>query len=467
MTSSRLLWIPTTRPFSDAGVRAIVDEFEATLDEEYKEEHGANLGECVDKLQKKIVRRWLANGKRVDGRGMEEVRPLAAEVHVLPRVHGSGMFTRGQTQVLTLCTLGTLGDAQELDTIFEEKEKRYIHHYNFPSFSVGETRPSRGPGRREIGHGALAERALLPVIPPVSEFPYALRLVSEVISSNGSTSQGSVCGSTLALMDAGVPIKAPVAGISCGLITDGGQETTFTDIQGVEDFYGDMDFKVAGTKKGITAIQVDIKVDGLTPNIIKQAFEKCRVARYGILDEIMLKAIPQPREDVSDWAPKMTTMHINPDKIREVIGKGGSVIQNIVAESGAKVDIEDDGTVTIASVDEAAGAEARRRVEELAATVEVGKVYEGKVQRLLDFGAIVQVLPGRDGLLHISQIAHERVNQVSDYLKEGQTVRVKVLEIDDKDRIRLSMKALIEKPEHKEKKEETGQQEGNPDIIKG
>lgn len=253
----------------DAGVRAIVDEFEATLDEEYKEEHGANLGECVDKLQKKIVRRWLANGKRVDGRGMEEVRPLAAEVHVLPRVHGSGMFTRGQTQVLTLCTLGTLGDAQELDTIFEEKEKRYIHHYNFPSFSVGETRPSRGPGRREIGHGALAERALLPVIPPVSEFPYALRLVSEVISSNGSTSQGSVCGSTLALMDAGVPIKAPVAGISCGLITDGGQETTFTDIQGVEDFYGDMDFKVAGTKKGITAIQVDIKVDGLTPNIIK------------------------------------------------------------------------------------------------------------------------------------------------------------------------------------------------------
>ena len=239
---------------------------------------------------------------------MEEVRPLAAEVHVLPRVHGSGMFTRGQTQVLTLCTLGTLGDAQELDTIFEEKEKRYIHHYNFPSFSVGETRPSRGPGRREIGHGALAERALLPVIPPVSEFPYALRLVSEVISSNGSTSQGSVCGSTLALMDAGVPIKAPVAGISCGLITDGGQETTFTDIQGVEDFYGDMDFKVAGTKKGITAIQVDIKVDGLTPNIIKQAFEKCRVARYGILDEIMLKAIPQPREDVSDWAPKMTTM---------------------------------------------------------------------------------------------------------------------------------------------------------------
>ena len=298
----------------DAGVREIVDAFEATLSEEYLEEHGANLPECVDKLQKKIVRRWLANGKRVDGRGMEEIRPLASEVGVLSRAHGSGMFTRGQTQGLTICTLGTMGDAQELDTIFEEKEKRYIHHYNFPSFSVGETRPSRGPGRREIGHGALAERALLPVIPSAEEFPYAMRLVSEVISSNGSTSQGSVCGSTLALMDAGVPIKAPVAGISCGLITDGGQETTFTDIQGVEDFYGDMDFKVAGTKKGITAIQVDIKVDGLTPNIIKEAFRKCKVARYEILDEVMLKAIDKPRADVSDWAPKMTTMQIDPDK---------------------------------------------------------------------------------------------------------------------------------------------------------
>mgnify|MGYP001646416917 CR=1 FL=1 len=311
----------------EENIRAITERLEEAFAD--NEEWLAVLGEAVYQYQKKTVRKMiLKDHKRPDGRGITEIRPLAAEIDILPRVHGSGMFTRGQTQVLTLCTLGTLGDAQELDTIFEEKEKRYIHHYNFPSFSVGETRPSRGPGRREIGHGALAERALLPVIPPVSEFPYALRLVSEVISSNGSTSQGSVCGSTLALMDAGVPIKAPVAGISCGLITDGGQETTFTDIQGVEDFYGDMDFKVAGTKKGITAIQVDIKVDGLTPNIIKQAFEKCRVARYGILDEIMLKAIPQPREDVSDWAPKMTTMHINPDKIREVIGKGGSVIQN-------------------------------------------------------------------------------------------------------------------------------------------
>ena len=410
-----------------------------------KEEHDANLGECVDKLQKKIVRRWLANGKRVDGRGMEEVRPLAAEVHVLPRVHGSGMFTRGQTQVLTLCTLGTLGDAQELDTIFEEKEKRYIHHYNFPSFSVGETRPSRGPGRREIGHGALAERALLPVIPPVSEFPYALRLVSEVISSNGSTSQGSVCGSTLALMDAGVPIKAPVAGISCGLITDGGQETTFTDIQGVEDFYGDMDFKVAGTKKGITAIQVDIKVDGLTPNIIKQAFEKCRVARYGILDEIMLKAIPQPREDVSDWAPKMTTMHINPDKIREVIGKGGSVIQNIVAESGAKVDIEDDGTVTIAAVKATDADKAKKMIEAIVKDPEPGEVYYGKVVRILPIGAFVELAPGKDGMIHISKLENRRVEKVEDVLNIGDMTWVKVTEIDEKGRWNLSRKdALIE-----------------------
>ena len=404
----------------DAGVRTIVDEFEATLDEEYKEEHGANLGECVDKLQKKIVRRWLANGKRVDGRGMEEVRPLAAEVHVLPRVHGSGMFTRGQTQVLTLCTLGTLGDAQELDTIFEEKEKRYIHHYNFPSFSVGETRPSRGPGRREIGHGALAERALLPVIPPVSEFPYALRLVSEVISSNGYTSQGSVCGSTLALMDAGVPIKAPVAGISCGLITDGGQETTFTDIQGVEDFYGDMDFKVAGTKKGITAIQVDIKVDGL---------------------------IPQPREDVSDWAPKMPTMHINPDKIREVIGKGGSVIQNIVAESGAKVDIEDDGTVTIAAVKATDADKAKKMIEAIVKEPEPGEIYYGKVVRLMNFGAFVNLLPGKDGMVHISKMADHRIEKVEDAVKEGDMVWVKVMEIDDKGRVNLSMKDV--KPEEK------------------
>ena len=419
------------------------------LEEKYAEQWGAaTIEELMYKMQKFVVRRWLLDeGKRVDGRGINEIRPLAAEVGLLPRVHGSGMFTRGQTQVLTLCTLGTLGDAQELDTIFEEKEKRYIHHYNFPSFSVGETRPSRGPGRREIGHGALAERALLPVIPPVSEFPYALRLVSEVISSNGSTSQGSVCGSTLALMDAGVPIKAPVAGISCGLITDGGQETTFTDIQGVEDFYGDMDFKVAGTKKGITAIQVDIKVDGLTPNIIKQAFEKCRVARYGILDEIMLKAIPQPREDVSDWAPKMTTMHINPDKIREVIGKGGSVIQNIVAESGAKVDIEDDGTVTIAAVKATDADKAKKMIEAIVKEPEPGEIYYGKVVRLMNFGAFVNLLPGKDGMVHISKMADHRIEKVEDAVKEGDMVWVKVMEIDDKGRVNLSMKDV--KPEEK------------------
>jgi len=428
----------------DAGIRTIVDEFEAGLDEAYKEEHLANLPEAVDKLEKKIVRRWLANGKRVDGRGMEEVRPLAAEVGVLPRVHGSGMFTRGQTQVLTLCTLGTLGDAQELDTIFDEKEKRYIHHYNFPSFSVGETRPSRSPGRREIGHGALAERALLPVIPSAEEFPYALRLVSEVFSSNGSTSQGSVCGSTLALMDAGVPIKAPVAGISCGLITDGGQETTFTDIQGVEDFYGDMDFKVAGTKKGITAIQVDIKVDGLTPNIIKEAFRKCRVARLGILDDVMLKAIEKPRVDVSDWAPKMTTMQIDPDKIREVIGKGGSVIQNIVAESGAKVDINDDGVITIASVHASEAETAKRMIEAIVKVPEVGEIYYGKVVRLMNFGAFVNLTASKDGMVHISKMANRRIEKVEDAVNVGDMVWVKVMEIDDKGRINLSMKDVRE-----------------------
>ena len=428
----------------DAALLPIMDK----IAEEYPDLTEADLDLVSYKMQKYVVRRWLLDeGKRVDGRGINEIRPLAAEVGILPRVHGSGMFTRGQTQVLTTCTLGGTKDNQLMDDLTDEQTKRYIHHYNFPSFSVGETRPSRGPGRREIGHGALAERALLPVIPPVSEFPYALRLVSEVISSNGSTSQGSVCGSTLALMDAGVPIKAPVAGISCGLITDGGQETTFTDIQGVEDFYGDMDFKVAGTKKGITAIQVDIKVDGLTPNIIKQAFEKCRVARYGILDEIMLKAIPQPREDVSDWAPKMTTMHINPDKIREVIGKGGSVIQNIVAESGAKVDIEDDGTVTIAAVKATDADKAKKMIEAIVKEPEPGEIYYGKVVRLMNFGAFVNLLPGKDGMVHISKMADHRIEKVEDAVKEGDMVWVKVMEIDDKGRVNLSMKDV--KPEEK------------------
>lgn len=428
----------------DARIKVVRDAFEAELGAEFVSEHGSEISECFDKLQKKIVRNWLVQGKRVDGRGMEEVRPLAAEVGVLPRAHGSGLFTRGQTQVLTICTLGTLGDAQELDTIFDEKTKRYIHHYNFPSFSVGETRPSRGPGRREIGHGALAERALLPVIPSEEEFPYALRLVSEVVSSNGSTSQGSVCGSTLALMDAGVPIKAPVAGISCGLITDDGQETTFTDIQGLEDFYGDMDFKVAGTKKGITAIQVDIKVDGLSPAVIKEAFRKCQVARMGILDEIMLKAIEQPRDDVSAWAPKMITMQIHPDKIREVIGKGGSVIQKIVAESGAQVDINDDGVITIAAVKASDGEMAKSMIEAIVKEPEVGEIYYGKVVRLMNFGAFVNLTANKDGMVHISKMADHRIEKVEDAVQIGDMVYVKVMEIDDKGRINLSMKDVKE-----------------------
>ena len=432
----------------DARLRPIIDAAHETFDAVCGEETGM-IDEILYLIQKKIVRAWLYEGKRVDGRGIDEIRPLAAEVGVLPRVHGTGLFTRGQTQVLTVATLGPVSDSQKLDGLDEETSKRYMHQYNFPSYSVGETKPSRGPGRREIGHGALAERALIPVLPTVEEFPYAMRLVSEVLSSNGSTSQASICGSTLALMDAGVPIHAPVAGISCGLITDGGQETTFTDIQGVEDFYGDMDFKVAGTKKGITAIQVDIKVDGLTPNIIKQAFEKCRVARYGILDEIMLKAIPQPREDVSDWAPKMTTMHINPDKIREVIGKGGSVIQNIVAESGAKVDIEDDGTVTIAAVKATDADKAKKMIEAIVKEPEPGEIYYGKVVRLMNFGAFVNLLPGKDGMVHISKMADHRIEKVEDAVKEGDMVWVKVMEIDDKGRVNLSMKDV--KPEEKVK----------------
>lgn len=424
----------------DARMQVVRAEIDEMLGEEVATERAGEISEIVDKLCKKVVRKWLTEGKRVDGRGMEEVRPLASEVGVLPRAHGSGMFTRGQTQVLSIATLGTLSDAQMLDTIFEQKEKRYIHHYNFPSFSVGETRPSRGPGRREIGHGALAERALLPVIPPVEEFPYAIRVVSEVVSSNGSTSQGSVCGSTLALMDAGVPISAPVAGISCGLITDDGQETTFTDIQGVEDFYGDMDFKVAGTKKGITAIQVDIKVDGLTPSIIKEAFRKCRDARYQILDEIMLKAIPEPRKELSPWAPKMISFKIHPDKIRDVIGKGGSVIQKITADSGAKVDINEDGTVCVSAINGAACESAKKMIMTIVKDPEVGDVFYGKVVRIMGFGAFVQIAPGKDGLVHISKLEKHRVEKVEDSVKVGDMTWVKVIEIDDKGRINLSRK---------------------------
>ena len=404
------------------------------------------LDEITYKFQKKIVKAWLLEGHRVDGRQKNEIRPLSAEVGVLPRVHGSGLFTRGQTQVLSVATLDTLSANQKLDTIWEETEKRYMHHYNFPGYSVGEAKPARSPGRREIGHGALAERALLPVIPPVEEFPYAIRVVSEVVSSNGSTSQGSICGSTLALMDAGVPISAPVAGISCGLIQDDdGSFTTFIDIQGVEDFHGEMDFKVAGTKKGITAIQMDLKNDGLTMEIIKNALDITYDARCQILDQIMLPCIAEPRPEVSKYAPKMITMHIDPDKIREVIGKGGSVIQKIVADTGAKVDIDDDGTIHIASANAAACDAAKKCIDDIVFVPEVGKLYYGRVVRLMQFGAFVEIAPGKDGLVHISKLDRKRVEKVEDVVTVGDMIWVKFMEIDEKGRWNLSRKdALIE-----------------------
>ena len=409
------------------------------------------LDEITYKFQKKIVKAWLLEGHRVDGRQKNEIRPLDAEVGVLPRVHGSGLFTRGQTQVLSVCTLDTLSANQKLDTIWEETEKRYMHHYNFPGYSVGEAKPARSPGRREIGHGALAERALLPVIPPVEEFPYAIRVVSEVVSSNGSTSQGSICGSTLALMDAGVPISAPVAGISCGLIQDDeGGFTTFIDIQGVEDFHGEMDFKVAGTKKGITAIQMDLKNDGLTMEIIKNALDITYDARCQILDQIMLPCIAEPRPEVSKYAPKMITLHIDPDKIREVIGKGGSVIQKIVAESGAKIDIDDDGTIHIASPDAESCAIAKKCIDDIVFVPEVGQLYYGRVVRLMTFGAFVELAPGKDGLVHISKLADKRIEKVEDACKVGDMMWVKFMEIDEKGRWNLSHKDAMKEIAAKE-----------------
>ena len=416
------------------------------------------LEEITYKFQKMIVKKWLLEGHRVDGRQKNEIRPLDAEVGVLPRVHGSGLFTRGQTQVLSVCTLDTLSANQKLDTIWEETEKRYMHHYNFPGYSVGEAKPARSPGRREIGHGALAERALLPVIPPVEEFPYAIRVVSEVVSSNGSTSQGSICGSTLALMDAGVPIKAPVAGISCGLIQDDdGSFTTFIDIQGVEDFHGEMDFKVAGTKKGITAIQMDLKNDGLTMEIIQNALDITYDARCQILDQIMLPCIAEPRPEVSQYAPKMLTMHIDPDKIRDVIGKGGSVIQKIVAESGAKIDIDDDGTIHIASPDAESCAIAKKCIDDIVFVPEVGQLYYGRVVRLMTFGAFVELAPGKDGLVHISKLADHRIEKVEDACKIGDMMWVKVTEIDEKGRVNLS---------HKDAMKEIAAKQAAGEVIK-
>ena len=426
------------------------DIYEHFADKYTEEEHGVEIEEALYKMQKTIVRRWLLDeGKRVDGREILEIRPLSADVGILPRTHGSGLFARGQTQVLTIATLGAMGDAQTLDGLDENDEKRYMHHYNFPSFSVGETKPSRGPGRREIGHGALAERALVPVIPSAEEFPYAIRLVSEVLSSNGSTSQGSVCGSTLALMDAGVPIKAPVAGISVGLVTEGDRYLTMLDIQGLEDFFGDMDFKVAGTKEGITAIQMDIKIDGLTPEIIETALRQTRDARYHIIDDVILKAIEAPRSDLSQYAPKIFTMNIDPDKIRDVIGSGGKTIQKIIAETGAKIDIEDDGTVYIATPDGDAAKKTVEIIKGITGDIEVGSVYNAKVVNIIPIGAFVEFLPGKEGLVHISKLEHRRVEKVEDVVKIGDEFPVKVIEIDRQGRINLSRKDCIPKPEVK------------------
>jgi polyribonucleotide nucleotidyltransferase len=425
----------------DAKMQPIMDDIVEKFEEKY-EDIKVILPELIYKIQKKIVRRWLlVDKKRVDGRRMDEIRPLASEVGVIPRVHGSGLFTRGQTQVLTIATLGTLSDAQKLEGLDDESTKRYMHHYNMPGYSTGEAKALRSPGRREIGHGALAERSLVPVLPSEEEFPYAIRLVSEVVSSNGSTSQGSVCGSTLALMDAGVPIKAPVAGISCGLITaEDGSWDTMIDIQGLEDFYGDMDFKVAGTHKGITSIQMDLKVDGLTPEIIKQALVTTHQGRDEIIDKIILAAIPAPRSEVSPYAPKMITMTINPDKIREVIGSGGKVIQKIVADTGAKIDINDDGTVFIAAVDRDSADMAKAIIDAIVFEPVVGETYEGTVTRIIPIGAFVEYAPGKEGMVHISKLQKERTEKVEDVVSVGDTVRVKFLGTDEKGRQNLSMR---------------------------
>ena len=429
----------------DEALKPIYEAVHAKFDEIYPEQE-EKLEDCLYKLQKFIVRRWLLDeGKRVDGRDINQIRPLAAEVDVLSRVHGSGLFTRGQTQVLTVATLGSVDASQKLDGIDNEDKKRYIHHYNFPSYSVGETRPSRGPGRREIGHGALAEKALLPVIPSVEEFPYTMRLVSEVVSSNGSTSQGSICASTLALMAAGVPIKAPVAGISCGLITEGDRFMTMVDIQGLEDFFGDMDFKVAGTHKGITAIQMDLKVHGLTPAIIKEALEKTRLARYEIIDKVLLKAIPEPRKELSKYAPKMFTIKIDPEKIGDVIGKQGKVIQKIQADFDVEISIEEDGSVFVAGLDTDKCQGAIACIDTIANDPTPGTIYNGVVTRLMSFGAFVEIAPGKEGLVHISHLDVKRTEKVEDVVAVGDQIMVKVLEIDDQGRLNLSRReALIE-----------------------
>ena len=422
----------------EARWNVLIDHLHERFLEEYPD-MDQYLDEITYKFQKKIVKQWLLEGHRVDGRAANEIRPLAAEVGLLPKVHGSGLFTRGQTQVLSVCTLNILSMAQKLDNIWEDESKRYMHHYNFPPYSVGEAKGMRSPNRREQGHGALAEKALLPVLPSESDFPYAIRVVSEVLSSNGSTSQGSVCGSTLALMDAGVPITAPVAGISCGLIQDDdGSFQTFIDIQGVEDFHGEMDFKVAGTKEGITAIQMDLKNDGLTMAIIEEALEKTYDARCAILDEIMLPVIPAPRPEISPNAPKMIKMQIPTDMIRSVIGSGGKVIQKIQADSGAKIDIEDSGEIFISAPDTASCEAAKKAIDTIVFVPEVGSLYYGKVVRILKFGAFVELAPGKDGMVHISKLADHRIGRVEDAVNVGDMIWVKVTEIDEKGRVNLS-----------------------------
>ena len=432
----------------DKNVReARVNEWVTAMQEKYEADHPDMMNymdEILYKIQKKVVKKWLLAGKRVDGRAMNEIRPLAAEVGVIPNVHGSGLFTRGQTQVLSIATLATLDETQKLDTIWEEEEKRFMHHYNMPSYSTGEARASRSTGRREYGHGALVEKALECVIPSVEDFPYTIRVVSEVLSSNGSTSQGSICGTTLALMDAGVPIKAPVAGISCGLIQDGDNFTTFIDIQGVEDFHGEMDFKVAGTKQGITAIQMDLKNDGLKHEIVKEAFAITKEARFQILDEILLKAIPEPRKELAKTAPKMIQMQINPDKIREVIGSGGKVIQKITADTGCKIDINDDGIVYIASRDIEACRAARQTIEDIVFEPETGAIYEGKVVRIIsNLGAFVEIKPGKDAMCHIKDLEFKRTEKVEDCLNIGDTTYVKFLGVDEKGRWNVSRKEAL------------------------
>ena len=424
----------------DAALLPIMDK----IAEEYPDLTEADLDLVSYKMQKYVVRRWLLDeGKRVDGRGINEIRPLAAEVGILPRVHGSGMFTRGQTQVLTTCTLGGTKDNQLMDDLTDEQTKRYIHHYNFPPYSVGEARAPRSPGRREIGHGALAERALLPVLPSLEEFPYTIRCVSEVLSSNGSTSQASICGSTLALMDAGVPIKAPVAGISCGLITEGDRWMTMLDIQGVEDFHGDMDFKVGGTRRGITAIQMDIKVDGLTYEIVEEALEKCRKGRLYILDQIIKPVIAEPRAELSKYAPKMFSMMIPVDKIKDVIGKGGKVIQEMCANFNCKIDIEEDGHVFISAVDQDDAKRAIATIKTIVEDPEIGAIYKGRVTRLMNFGAFVEIAPGKEGLVHISKLDDHRVEHVEDVVAVGDPIFVMVTDIDQQGRINLSRKDAI------------------------